>query len=157
MVWQLAMALSEEVYRLIRTTSARRDFSFRDQLTEAVSGIASNIADGFPRGALDFGRLVTYSRACLTETESWLEDGVLRGHWRSADISNAKVLVRRLTPALRELVSYLQSPEAQRRSRLFRMRQADARSLAPPPAPPSAQIASAEPAEPEEPGNLFRS
>src|SRR5580765_1424431 len=56
--------------------------------------LSSNIADGFPRGAVDFARLLTYSASCLSETENWLNDVILRGHWNPDDLETATVLVK---------------------------------------------------------------
>jgi len=118
-IWQLADRLSTEVYRLIESGGARRDFEFRDQLRDAVSGISAQIADGFPRGGVDFARYLTYAEGCLTETENWLHDGVKRGHWTRDDLIAAPTLIRRLTPGIRDLIGYLLSAEGRERSREF--------------------------------------
>ena len=144
-VWQLADLLAVEVYRLIATTPANRDFQFRDQLRDAVSGIGIQIADGFPRGAVDFARFVTYAESNLTETEGWLNDGVRRGYWTHEDLADAAILIRRLTPGLRDFLGYLLSKEAARRSRDFRARRSKRKNIGPPRGEP------AEPEEPEEP------
>ena len=64
-VWQIGVNLKIEVYRLIDATTAVRDYRFRDQLRDAVAGIPTNIADGFPRKGIDFSRFVLYARSVL--------------------------------------------------------------------------------------------
>src|SRR5262245_37901512 len=89
-VWQLADELRREVYRLIKSSPAARDFGFRDQLREAVSGVPANIAEGFRRRQSgDFSRFLTYAFSSLDETQERLEDGVLRDHWSESDLSVA--------------------------------------------------------------------
>jgi four helix bundle protein len=120
-VWQLADELRREVYLLIDSSNAARDFEFRNQLRRAVAGIAANLADGFRRGsAVDFARLVAYSACSLDETENWLIDGIARGHWDDQGLVDARRLIRRLTPAIRRLQRYLLSSTAATRSRGYR-------------------------------------
>ncbi|HLP94529.1 MAG TPA: four helix bundle protein [Saprospiraceae bacterium] len=48
-VWQDAMTLTEEVYKITNYSSFHRDFGLKDQLRRAVVAIASNIAEGDER------------------------------------------------------------------------------------------------------------
>ncbi|HLP94539.1 MAG TPA: four helix bundle protein [Saprospiraceae bacterium] len=48
-VWQDAMTLTEEVYKITNHNSFQRDFGLMDQLRRAVVAIVSNIAEGDER------------------------------------------------------------------------------------------------------------
>jgi four helix bundle protein len=109
--------LRREVYRLTDTGSILRDFKFRAQLRDAVSGIQSNVAEGFRRvGAREFARFLRYSFSGLGETAVRLDDGVLRRHWDRAALRVSRRLMRRLDAALVEFIRYLQTPTAIARS-----------------------------------------
>jgi four helix bundle protein len=132
MVWQLADELRKEVHQLTGSGPAARDFRFRDQLRDAVSGLPANVAEGFRRGRrspVDFARFTTYSFSGLGEVEDRLDDGQARGYWDDAQLAPARRLIRRLTPALRNFLGYLLSARAAART----------------------QSRHAEPEEPEEP------
>jgi four helix bundle protein len=117
-VWQISDELRREVYRLLGKTSAGRDFQFADQLRGSVSGIPSNIAEGFRRfGSVEFARYLEMAFASSGETANWLDDGIARRHWTEAEVANARLLLRRLDPALTHLMRYLRSPAARKRSR----------------------------------------
>lgn len=48
--WQLADALETEVIRLLQAhPKAWKDFKYRDQILDALTGIPSHIAEGFTR------------------------------------------------------------------------------------------------------------
>jgi four helix bundle protein len=117
-VWQLGDQLRQEVIRLTSTGSAARDFELRDQLRDAVTGVPSNIAEGFRRStSVDNARFVIYAFTSLDETSDHLDDGFERGYWTAKQLEAARRLVRRLTKGLSGYVAYLLSPEALERSR----------------------------------------
>jgi four helix bundle protein len=128
-VWQLADALRREVYRLLNLPRAGRDFKFRNQLTDAVSGIPSNLAEGFRRDSpLDFARFVGYAFSAIAEVAERLEDGEIRGYWSADDLAGVRRLFRRIDRALANLLIYLQSPEAQENAKRARRRRLDVAS-----------------------------
>lgn len=116
-VWQIADELRREVYRLTDHGPAAADFRFRNQLRQAAAGVATNLAEGFRRfGAREFLQFVRYAYASAGETAEWLEDGVLRGHWRREEVEPATRILGRLDPQLLRLITYLRSPAAEVRS-----------------------------------------
>ena len=116
-VWQLADELRREVLALTANPPASRDFAFRDQLRDAMSSIPANLAEGFRRSsASDFARFVTYAFSGLAEVEDRIDDGLVRGYWKSEDLRNTRRLIRRLTPGLLSLLRYLRTPLARARS-----------------------------------------
>ncbi len=126
-VWQLADALRREVYRLLNRPRVGRDFKFRNQLTDAVSGIPSNIAEGFRRKSpLDFARFVDYAFSGIAEVAERLNDGEIRGYWSADELIHARRFFRRIDRALENLLGYLHSPEAQENAKRARRRRQDA-------------------------------
>lgn len=112
-VWQVADQLRTEIYRLLKTGSAARDFQFANQLRRSVSGIAPNIAEGFRRyGPKEFVRYLDFAFGSAGETADWLDVGIARGHWSETDLVAARTLLRRLNVGLTRLMKYLRSPAA---------------------------------------------
>ena len=141
-VWQLATELKQEVYRLVRISPANRDFDFRKQIFKAAAGTPQHIIEGFGRiYPGDFARFLTFALGSMNETEGWLSDGVDRGHWSEQELRAGRVLLRRLTPALRNLHRYLSTlpPRTPWRDLVWR----DARLSEP--------VTPGEPGEPDEP------
>ena len=57
------------------------DRKYREQLRDASSGISRNIAEGFGRWTpREFHNFLRIARACHMETESLLDEAVLRRH-----------------------------------------------------------------------------
>lgn len=117
-VWQLADRMRRDVYTLVQRSPASRDLAFADQLRRAAGSVSANIVEGFRRfGAAEFARYLEIAFSSSGEVENWLEDGLVRGHWRAEDIHAIRMTLRRLDPALLALMGYLRSPEAKHRSR----------------------------------------
>ena len=76
-----------EVYRLIeRSPGASRDFKYRGQLQDAVSGIEGTMAEGFGRGRpKEFALYLRYSLGSIRESQARLRDGIDRGYFREAN------------------------------------------------------------------------
>jgi four helix bundle protein len=150
-VWQLADELRREVYCLTDSGPVIRDFKFRAQLRDAVSGIPSNVAEGFRRvGAREFARFLRYSFSGLGETAERLQDGVLRRHWDQAALRASMRLIKRLDAGLVEFIRYLQTPAALASSQAILAGQSIFVSR-PMPDEPLEPVESVEPAEPVEP------
>lgn len=73
-VWQKAMVLVEEVYRLMQTFPKDERFRLCDQLGRAVVSIPSNIAEGNGRDSKkDYANFLNIARGSLYETLTQLE------------------------------------------------------------------------------------
>lgn len=73
-VWQKAMSLVEEVYRILRSFPADERFRICDQLSCAVVSIPSNVAEGNGREtASEYARFLSIARGSLCETMTQLE------------------------------------------------------------------------------------
>jgi four helix bundle protein len=126
-VWHLASRLEAEVIGLVQRTSACRDFRFANQLTDAVTDVASDVSEGFHRfSAAEFAQFLRYARASLAETEKRLRTGVLKRHFTETDIAPLIVLAKRLGKALTNFEAYLlrkaqEKKERERRERRKRL------------------------------------
>ena len=71
--WQKAMDLGIEVYRLTSTLPESERFGLVSQLRRASVSVASNIAEGYGRGATaDYIRFLRASRGSLYEIDTQL-------------------------------------------------------------------------------------
>ena len=71
--WQLARALSREIYRLAESSPLGRDFSLKDQMLRSSGSIMDNIAEGFDAGSnREFIRFLQYAKRSGSELQSQL-------------------------------------------------------------------------------------
>ena len=79
-VWQLAMDIVIEIYRVTRAFPAEEKFGLVAQLRRAAVAIPSNIAEGCNRfGAAEFRRFVSIARGSVAEVETQLAVAVALG------------------------------------------------------------------------------
>ena len=72
-VWQIAMDIVVEIYRVTRAFPAEEKFGLTAQLRRAAIAIPSNIAEGRNRlGAAEFRRFVSIARGSVAEVETQL-------------------------------------------------------------------------------------
>ena len=73
-VWQKAMVLAEEVYRITKQGEFAKDWNLRNQVRKAAVSIPSNIAEGFGRyKKADFGRFLTIANGSAYEVRSQIQ------------------------------------------------------------------------------------
>ena len=73
-VWQKAMTLTEEIYRIVKFLPKEELFGLSDQMRRAAVSIPSNIAEGHGRDTNgDFHRFLLIARGSLMELETQLE------------------------------------------------------------------------------------
>lgn len=72
-IWQKAIDLSEDIYKLVSNFPADEKFGLTSQLKRASVSVASNIAEGTSRRtAVDFNRFLSMSLGSLFEIETQL-------------------------------------------------------------------------------------
>jgi len=110
--WQRAYEAKLLVYRLILTTSARRDFEFRKQLREAAGSAPRLMAEGFGRYYPgEFARYLRLAIGELKETIESLDDGVDRRHFKKDDVVPPQRLVKRSIRASSRLAIYMDTAD----------------------------------------------
>ena len=73
LVWQKAMRLAAEAYRLGKLLPKAEEYRLTSQLLRAAASVPSNIAEGHARGTRkDYAHFITISRGSLAETETIL-------------------------------------------------------------------------------------
>ena len=97
-VWQKAMELVEEVYRLMKLFPVDERFRLCDQLSRAAVSIPSNIAEGNGRGQkVDYARFLSIARGSLYETSTQLEIAKRLGYISDYKKANSLILeIRRM-------------------------------------------------------------
>jgi four helix bundle protein len=72
-VWQKAMRLAAEAYRLSKLLPKAEEYRLTSQLLRAATSVPANIAEGHARGTRkDYARFVSIARGSLAETETIL-------------------------------------------------------------------------------------
>jgi four helix bundle protein len=112
-----------EVYRLIEESlGASRDFKYKSQLQDAVSGIEGTMSEGFGRGRpKEFALFLRYSLGSIRESQARLRDGIDRGYFREASCQVAFTWASRCHQAT---VGLWRSQERQARAEAERARKA---------------------------------
>lgn len=73
-VWQMAMKLTEDIYRITESFPSRETYALANQLQRAAVSIPSNIAEGHARSSTkEYLRFVSISQGSLAEAETQLE------------------------------------------------------------------------------------
>ena len=106
--WQLADQLRREVHTLTNAGPASADFKFRDQIRDAVSSAARNIAEGFGRfRPADFARFMEFSLSSTIEVQDLIIDGIERKYFTLDTTKRTSQLAQRSLQVSRGLLRYL--------------------------------------------------
>ena len=89
-VWQKAMELVKETYRLTSRLPREERYTLSDQLRRAAVSIPSNIAEGYGRSTTkDYVRFLSIARGSKYEVETQLLICVMLGYLSEEEISDA--------------------------------------------------------------------
>lgn len=73
-IWQKAIELAADVYKLTETTAIKSDFGLKDQLRRAAVSISANIAEGFERRSRsEYLNFLNIAKASAGKLRSLLE------------------------------------------------------------------------------------
>ena len=115
--WQIADALKREVYALIATGEAAKDFDFRNQIRDSAASNSKNIAEGFGRFRPGpFAQFMEFALASAMETQDSLKDGVDRGYFTPERVATALTLADRSIKCSTRLIVYLKKEAKRRRN-----------------------------------------
>ena len=114
LAWQLAFELERKVVMLVNdSSSAKRDFRFRDQLVSAAMSVPANIAEGFGRyRPTEMARFLEIACGSLDETENHLRAGVDSGYLCAEPAAELVLLAARCRRVMRRWQSYLRSAQS---------------------------------------------
>ena len=107
-VWQKAMDLAVEVYRLSRAFPRDERFRLTDQVTRAAVSVPANIAEGRARStAREYAHFLAIAKGSAMETETFLGLAVRLGYLSSAEARGAGRLTVEVSKMLTRLRSRL--------------------------------------------------
>lgn len=107
-VWQKAMELAEEVYRLVHLLPKTETYALSDQMRRAVVSIPSNIAEGQSRSSTkEFTNFLSIAKGSNAELETQIELGIRLGFFQPQQAETALSLAGEVGRMLTALVSKL--------------------------------------------------
>jgi four helix bundle protein len=107
-VWQKAMDLAVEVYRISKHFPKEETYRLTSQVTRAVASVPANIAEGHARStAKDFANFLSIAKGSLMETETFLMLAVRLGYLQDDVAQPALALITEVSKMLTSLRSRL--------------------------------------------------
>ena len=109
-IWQKAIALAKEVYRLTKRFPSDERFGLTIQVRRAAVSVSSNIAEGHSRQGREFAHYLSVSRGSLAEVESQLLLAVELGYLSADQLTVVLALsgeIRRMAISLAKKLSPL--------------------------------------------------
>jgi four helix bundle protein len=114
-VWQRAMDLTVEVYRLSARFPADERYRLVSQITRAAASVPANIAEGHARSsAKEYSRFLSIAKGSLMETETFLMLAVRLGYLAEPATGPALAMITQISKMLTRLRARLRpvtSPE----------------------------------------------
>jgi four helix bundle protein len=110
-VWQKAMRLAAEAYRLSKLMPRSEQFRLVSQLLRAAASVPANIAEGHSRGSRkDYANFVSIARGSLAETETLLMLAIDVELLQLEEVEAALALAQEISKMLRALHARLREP-----------------------------------------------
>lgn len=107
-VWQKAMDLTVEVYKLVKLLPKEETYALSDQMRRAVVSIPSNIAEGQGRNSdKEFIQFLSIARGSLWELETQIEICLCIGYIDQSLATNIYNLIAEISKMLNALSNSL--------------------------------------------------
>ncbi|MBR3725220.1 MAG: four helix bundle protein [Bacteroidales bacterium] len=107
-VWQKAMDLTVEVYKLVKLLPKEETYALSDQMRRAVVSIPSNIAEGQGRNSdKEFIQFLSIARGSLWELETQIEICLRIGYIDQSLATNIYNLIEEISKMLNALSNSL--------------------------------------------------
>jgi len=111
LVWQKAMDLVVEIYRLISGFPKEEKYVLSDQMRRAVISIPSNIAEGQARRSTkEFIHFLSIAKGSLAELETQIEISVRLSFLTRSDTKIATAHIEEIRKMLSSLLNNLSTP-----------------------------------------------
>lgn len=105
-VWQKAMDLTDEVYRLVRSFPKEEQYSLSDQLRRAAVSVPSNIAEGHGRQTgKEFKQFLSVAKGSVFEAETQILIAVRQGYISAEEAQHAFTLCDEVGKMLTALIT----------------------------------------------------
>ena len=112
-VWQKAMALAQQVYRLTEDLPKREAYGLVNQIRRAAVSVASNIAEGYGKlSDLQFRHFLGNARGSLYEMQTQLELGANIGYVNKETEGHLMAQCREVARLINGLLRSLGSSDA---------------------------------------------
>ena len=109
-VWQKAMELAEEVYRLVKKLPKEETYALSDQMRRAAVSVPSNIAEGHGRESKnEFRSFLSIANGSVSELETQLLLCIRLGYLSKADTESALSLSNEINRMLSALILRLKT------------------------------------------------
>lgn len=133
--WQVARALTRQVYAVTKTNPFARDFALRDQITRASGSIMHNIAEGFDAETnVEFVRFLGYAKRSCTEVQSQLYVAIDQDYIDQDAFQRMYDMAGEARAAIRGFMEYLRNNERPHQSDSERL------ALCPEPENPNSEL-----------------
>ena len=107
-VWQKAMDLTVEIYRLVKLLPKFETYALSDQMRRAVVSIPSNIAEGYGRNSTkEFIQFLTIARGSQLELETQLQICQRLGYFSDNELTSVLQLCTEINKMLNVLIKKL--------------------------------------------------
>ena len=104
-VWQEAMAIAEEIFRITETLPKKEDYGLTSQLRRAALSISANIAEAYGRKhSLDKKNFYYIARGSSTEAQNHLEYGMRVGYFDKKTIDVLETRLNRLYNDINKII-----------------------------------------------------
>lgn len=104
-IWQEAMNVAEEVFRLTEIFPKKEDYGLTSQMRRSALSISANIAEAYGRNhRLDKLNFYYYARGSVTETQSHVEYALRVGYLSDEVAGNLDVRLTKLYSDLNKLI-----------------------------------------------------
>jgi four helix bundle protein len=111
-VWQKAMDLAEQVYKLAAKLPSTENYRLVAQVSRAVASVPANIAEGNARGSRkDYANFLAIAKDSLMETETFLMLAVRLKYLSHEETTPALGLITEISKMLTALRSRLLASE----------------------------------------------
>jgi four helix bundle protein len=108
-VWQDAMAIAVDVFRLTEQLPRKEDYGFTSQIRRSALSISANLAEGFGRGhPREKVKFYLIGRGSASETQSHLEYGMRVGYFLAQDADRFYKRLNSVVHDINKLISMLQ-------------------------------------------------
>ena len=109
-VWQKAMDLTVEVYKLVKLLPKEETYALSDQMRRAVVSIPSNVAEGEGRNSnKEFTKFLSIARGSLWELETQIEICVRMDYIDSTTATNVYNMTTEVSKMINSLSDSLET------------------------------------------------
>jgi four helix bundle protein len=112
-VWQKAMDLAVQIYRLASRFPSTETYRMTAQLTRAVASVPANIAEGHARATRkDYANFLAIAKGSLMETETFLMLAVRLGYTSEEQAKPSLSLITEISKMITAIRIKLQNAES---------------------------------------------